>query len=156
MKTVQFLTPYGAHAAGEFANFSDTEAEFIFGANSRRQKLGAPAVNLRMLVPVLRKDDKGRTAEQLLGKSYAAGAKKGQAICVSEKRAQELIRSKMAVELVMATVIEPFKDALGHDRQMGSFACTAAELADYRSRGVADEFVAPFEAHLREKQPVEE
>ena len=144
MQVVQLTKQYRNVNAGEFAGYSDREAEWIL-----EHKLGRPAKAVRMLKPVLRKD-----AEQVLGKSweYRRGAKVGQCLTLEAKKADELIGKGLAVELVQATVVAPIKNEAGVIiRETGTFACTKAELAEHQKNGVADVFVHPADDNEEEE-----
>lgn len=139
MQVVKLVKPYrtanSQHNAGEFIGVTDKEAEFILD-----KKLGIQAKTVRITKAITRAE-----APAVLGKSFEArkGAKTGQAYTLDAVQADKLIKSGAAVELIQAAVLQPFRDAQGHQRNRGVFGATAEELKKYQADGNADVFVHP-------------
>lgn len=140
MKTVQLLVQYGAHSPGEFANFSDNEVEHILGRNPKRQVIGHPAKNVRMLQGVTRAEAPAKLGYGI----HPNGAKKGQHICLAADDADRLIKSGAAVETVQAQALDTFTHPeLGEIQGGRTFACTRPELEKLDAASQAQEYLDP-------------
>ena len=149
MRVVQLTQTYNAHFPGEFASFSDAEAEFILGRNPKSLRMGIPAMNVRLTKAVLRDD-----AEKHFGRGlYPQGAPAGRCICLVETRAKALIKAGIAEPLVMATLMAPHVDGkTGRTiRETGSFATTPDALKQLKEDGIAQEFFTADEQLATEK-----